>query len=212
MRDAAGFDLGGVLDRLHQGDRIAAALGLAAGLHENAVDGIRSGRLIEADVLMGLADGFEVLREGCGFAHVGDLFQRGAHGIGELVAVDIDSGAARLRDGCEGQRQRRMCDIAAANVEGPCDGVRIGDDQRIALELGEFALDVGDLLFGGDAGVFHLVQHDLALRRRGTVFPDDVERIAVSGHELCAGGGAGARHAFRAIDRVQPRVIAQRCA
>ena len=61
----------------------------------------------------------EVLRERRGLAHVGKLLERVAHGVGELAAVDIERRTAVLRHDREGERQGRVRDVGAADVEGP---------------------------------------------------------------------------------------------
>ena len=49
----------------------------------------------------------------------------------DFLGLDIECRpAVRLQQG-EGQRDRRMRDVGAANVEGPGDGMRIGKEQRV---------------------------------------------------------------------------------
>jgi hypothetical protein len=50
------------------------------------------------------------------------------------------------------ERQGRVLDIAATDVEGPGQRVRIGEHERIDLGLGELLLDAGELVGAGLAG------------------------------------------------------------
>ena len=138
-----------------------------------------------------------------GCAHIGKLLEPMAHVVRELAAVDEQRRAALARDDGEGERQRRVRDIGAADVEGPGDRVRIGDDQRVGLELGDLGPDGRELGLGGLAGKTHVVQRHRAERRGRAVLPQLVDRIGVDRDQRGAGIGAGA-------SRASPRL--RRCA
>ena len=76
-----------------------------------------------------------------GRAHVGKFFQAVAHVVGKLAPVDIERRPALARDHREGQRQRGVRHVRAADVEGPGDRVRIGHHQRVGLELCDLGAD-----------------------------------------------------------------------
>ena len=63
------------------------------------------------------------------------LLEMIARAVGKLAAVDEERRPAVLRHHREGQRQRRVRDIGAADVEGPGDRVRIGQHQRVGAQL-----------------------------------------------------------------------------
>ena len=72
--------------------------------------------------------------------------QRVAHGVVELAAVDIERRPALARDEREGERQRRMRDVGAADVERPGDVLRIGHHQRVGAQLFQFGADALELV------------------------------------------------------------------
>ena len=61
----------------------------------------------------------------------------------------------------------------------------------------------------GLAGKTQIVRHDSAERRRRPVGPDRVDRIVVDRNEAGAGRRTGFGEPFGAVDRVQPRRIAE---
>ncbi len=90
-------------------------------------------RLVEPH---GLALEFgEVAREIVGRAQLGDLFQRVARFVVELAAVHIERRPALARDHREGERQRRMRHVRAADVEGPGDVLRVRHHQHVGAQL-----------------------------------------------------------------------------
>ena len=128
VRGTRAFDLDRVLHRLHQRDRIGPARRLAAMAHDHARKRIGRGGLVEPHGFLRFAERSEVGHELGGLAYVGQRFELAAHVVRELAAVDKECGPPFTRNDREGERQRRMRDVAAADVEGPGDVVRIGDD------------------------------------------------------------------------------------
>ena len=136
MRGAGAFDLGDVLHRLEQADGIVAAHRLAAGGRDQAAQGIGRGGAVERDRMRrACASSVSAGVSASGSSHVGGLLEMVARQIGELAVVDEHGGAAVLRHQRVGQRQRRMRDVGAADVEGPGHRVRIRQHQRIDAEL-----------------------------------------------------------------------------
>src|SRR5262249_19983411 len=116
MRRARTGDLDGILDRLHDGDRIGAARCLASGCVDDALDCIGGARLVEAHGLMRLAERREIAHERIGLAHSGELLELMTHVVRELAAVDIDRRTACLWDDGRSERYRRMRNVAAADI------------------------------------------------------------------------------------------------
>ena len=131
------------------------------------------------------------------------------HRVGELFAFDIERRAALARNDGGRERQRRMADVGAADVEGPGHRVRIGDDQRVGAQICDLGLDARELGVGLLAGEAQVVQRHRRPRRRGPVLPDRVDRVGLGRHQRGAGVGAGARQPFRAVGGVQPGVVAE---
>ena len=72
-----------------------------------------------------------------------------ARQVGQLAVVDEDGGAAVLRHQRVGQRQRRVRDVGAADVEGPGHRVAVRQHQRVDPELVDLEPDPLEL-FGFD--------------------------------------------------------------
>jgi hypothetical protein len=130
----------------------------------------------------------------------------------ELLGRDEELDAAVAVEDREGERQRRVLDVAAADVEEPGD--RIGRAQHRGVEPvpGERGGDAGALGRGVLAGEGAIVRHHRRQRRRRAVGPDRVERVAVEPDEAPArllGGGA---QALELGQGVQPRVVGERLA
>ena len=100
-------------------------------------------------------------------------------------------GLPSLRQEREGQRHRIVGNVAAADVEGPGDGIGQAQHRGVGLLLGNGLLQPGDLVGGGLAGEFDRVQRHRAQRRRRPVGPQAVERIVVDRHERGIGRLAG---------------------
>ena len=87
--------------------------------------------------------------------------------------------------------------------------MRIGHHQRIRALVEHLAAQPRDLARGIFAGIAQIVQHDRTKRRLGPVGPDDIDRIFFDRDETPARVGAGLGEPFGAVDRVQPRRIAE---
>ena len=209
MRLVRAFDLDRVLHRLHQRDRIGAAGHLAAGGRHDTSERVGRGRLVEPHGLAGEAECRELADEIGRLADVGDLFEIVPHRVGKLRAVDVERGLALRRHDGECNRQRRVRDVAAADVEGPGHRMRIGDHQSVGAQVCDFGADTVELGTGVFAGIAEIVQRHGACGQCRPVGPDRIDRVGLGRHESCARVGAGARQLLRAVHRVQPRVVAE---
>ena len=134
MRGPGALDLGGVLDRLEQADGIAAAHRLAAGGDDQPAQGVGGGGAVERDRCAALRQLGELWRQRVRLLDIGRLFEMVAGAVGEFAVIDEHRGPAVLRHQRIGQRQRRMRDVGAADVEGPRHRVRIRQHQRLDAE------------------------------------------------------------------------------
>ena len=129
-----------------------------------------------------------------------------ARPVRQLAVIDEDDGAAILRHQRVRQRQRRMRDVGAADVEGPGHRVAVRQHQRVDAELDDLEPDPLQLLGFDLAGKLRAVDRDRAERRFRALGPDRIQRIALHGHQLRAGLGAGGGEALSCRRSVQPRV------
>ena len=111
----------------------------------------------------------------------------------ELAAVDEEIDAAVVAQDREGQRQRRVRHVAAADVEEPGDQFGRRQHRRRGPFLGERAAEAGALRLGALAGEALGVRHDRRERRRR--LPGQTRSIGLSAT------GAGCAPAFSAAAR-----------
>ncbi len=199
MRDACAVDLDRVLHRLHQRDRIGAAKNFSAAPGHGLGECVGGGRLVEAHFFLRRPERGEIFGEHRLLAHL----------VAELAAIDIERGAALARQYRERERQRRVGHVGAADVEGPGDRLRVGDDERVGLGLGDLGLHPRELRGGALAGEAQIVQHHGPKRRGRAVRPDRIDRVGVGRNQLGAGRGRGLCQFLDAGDRVKPRVVAE---
>src|SRR5262245_62851576 len=99
------------------------------------------------------------------------------HVVRLLTAVDEQRRTALARDDGERERQRRVRDIGAADVEGPGDGVRVRYDQRVRFQLRDLGTDGRKLCLGSLTSKTDIVQRDGAEWWGRAVLPQFVDRI-----------------------------------
>ncbi len=87
--------------------------------------------------------------------------------------------------------------------------MRIGDDERVGLELAELGADLRELGRGLLAGEADVMQRDWAERGRRPIGPERVDQIGLDGDEGRAGRRAGLGEFLGAIERVQPGVVGE---
>ena len=142
-------------------------------------------------------------------AHIGVLLEAIAHAVRELAAVDEDGRPAVLRHQRVGERQRRVRDVGAADVERPGDVVRIGHHQRVGAQFGDLVADARELAASASPANF---------RSCTTTWPSGGAgrscQIASTGLPSTATSSAPAlaQAAWRAAPlppRVQPRIVSR---
>ena len=209
LRGAGARDLGGVLDRLHRRNRIAAAHYLAAGLDHEPRDRLRTGGRIEPYRAMRFAECSKIALKIFGGADCGQFFEAMPDVVAELAAVDVERRAALLRHQRKGERHRRVRHIAAADVEQPANGLWIGHHQRVGLEFLYVCSHPCEFRSSVLAGIAQLVQRHRAERRRRPILPTRIDRIVGDGNEAAARCLAGFAETLGAVDGVQPRRITE---
>ena len=200
------FDLGGVLDGLEQADRIVAPDGLATRGRYQAAQRVSRGGAIERDRSAALRKPGEFRRQRIGLGDIGRVFEMIARAVRQFAVIDEDDGAAVLRHQRIGQRQRRMRDVGAADVEGPRHRVRIRQHQRVDAKPHDFEANALELVGFRFARKLAAVNGDRAQRRRRALGPHGIERVAVDRDQFRARLGAGRRQPLRCRRSVQPRV------
>ena len=141
-----------------------------------------------------------------GVRDVAVLLDRVADGVGKLARVDEDGGAAFAWHDRVGERQGRMADVGAADVEGPGDRVRIGDQQRVDAESGQRGRDPGKLVGGRLARDARFMRADRTERGGRALAPDRVDGVGIDRHQCRAGARAGLGELVGCRRCVQPRV------
>ena len=209
MRGARAGEFDRVLDRLHPGDRIGLDDRLAARRFERLDQPRRRGRRVEDDARARRAARRDERNERLGRRDVGEAAETRADRARQLLRLDEQGRPAVARRIGEGERQRRMGDVAAANVEQPGDGVGVADQQPVgALQRRADALQLGRRALAGEPLGMSV---DRRQRRARTVGPDRVDRIGLDRDEFAAGGAAGLRQPLDRIRRMQPRDRSRAC-
>ena len=131
---------------------------------------------------------------------------------GQLAAVDEEGHRAVGLHNREGQRQRGVRHVAAANVKQP--GNRFGHRQHRGRRagIGQRLADARALVGGALAGKFIRLGEDRRQRRRRPPGPDLVERVVLHRPQGRAGALGPGAQPLDLLRRVQPRVIGDRVA
>ena len=132
-----------ILDGLEQADRIVAAHRLAACARYQPAQRVGGARAVERDRCAALRQLGEFRRQRVRLLDIGRSFEMVAGAVGEFAVIDEDGGTAVLRHQRVGQRQRRVRDVGAADIEGPRHRVRVRQHQRVGAELCDFACGSG---------------------------------------------------------------------
>ena len=206
VRRSGALDLGDVLHRLEQAHRVVAAHRLAAGGGDQAAQRVRRGRAVEGDRSAAAREFRQRRRQRVGLPDIGRPFEMVAGQVRELAVIDEHGGTAVLRHQRVGQRQRRVRDVGAADVEGPGHRVAVRQHQRIDAELADFQPDPLQLLGFDLAGKLRAVNGDGAERRSRALGPDRIQRVALDRDQFRAGLGAGGGQPLGCRRSVQPRV------
>ena len=134
MRGFRPRDLGVVLGRLHQRQRIGQDDSFAASLTEGVDQQIGRCRLVEGDAATRLALAAEVGLQPVGRMKARQRLQMRAGLRRDFVGLDIEPRAALARDIGEGERQRRVRDVGAAQVEDPGDVMGVADQRGVGIK------------------------------------------------------------------------------
>src|SRR4051794_11165742 len=108
------------------------------------------------------------------------------HAVRKLRAAEIKVRLALARQQGIAERQRRVRDVASADVERPGKRMRIADKQCVGTgQLGANALEfTTDRFTSKTFGI----RSDCTLRRMRPVFPDAVDRVCLNRNEFGALG------------------------
>ena len=109
----------------------------------------------------------------------------------------------------ERERYRRVGDVAAADVQQPRDRIGRGEDDCVDPVMGQELADLALLVRGRPAGMLQVVGNDRAPGRRRLVVPDPVHEVLGHGNQGGPRLGAHGLKTLHALDRVEPRVVAQ---
>ena len=112
-------------------------------------------------------------------------------------------------DDGKGKRQGRAGHIAAADIEEPGNGIRLGQDGCLDPQLLEACGNLLALLFRALPGETQGMGQDLPERRFRPIAPDGIERVLRAGHERTPGPLAIGRQAAHLAFRMQPGIIAE---
>ena len=185
LRGARAGEFGLVLDRLHQRDRIGAEHRRSAGRLERLGQPRGRGRRVEGDA-HALAPRPAIKPTASRARRSRPIRRAGAHRVGNLAPVDEQRRAAVARQIGEAQRQRRMRDVGAADVEQPSDVVGVADQRgRRSSPSAARTRSIFPAAFSPQNGPDG---RSRAQRRGGPVAPDRVDRIRVDRDEFAAGG------------------------
>ena len=102
-----------------------------------------------------------------------------------------------------------MRNIAAANVEEPCDVVRIRNEHAICAIAGDFCGCACELRRCRFTCFVEWMQFDGRQGRSGAIGPHAIDRIVIDGHQNGAKFRAGRFITLYAIKRVQMWIITQ---
>jgi hypothetical protein len=151
----------------------------------------------------------DILRQRLGRAHVAEVFERVPHIVVELGAVDIKPRPAFARYHRESQRQRRMGNVGAADVESPGDVLRVRHHQRVGTKFPQLGADGLELVGGVLTGELDVAQRHRTGRRCRAVAPQRIDRIAVGRHQLGTRVGASLAQFLHLVGGVQPGIVAE---
>ena len=205
MRRPRPRKLGGIFLRLHERDRIGADVGLAARPFDRLGQIGRHGRGVEGDARAFTAQVLDEVEQSVGVEHVSLAVETlGARGA-ELSSVEKRNRTPLERQIGPAERQRRVGDIGAANIEQPRQIMGIADQQ--ALRNPDGLTHAGDLRAHAFAGKCELVRRDRTERRGRPIRPDGVDRVRVDCNESRAGLLTGGRISRDGVGRVEAGII-----
>src|SRR5262249_21929514 len=164
---------------------------LAAVAGDEARQRVGGGGLIEAHGRFSPAQRLERQRKLRRLAHIGERFEAAARPPREPAAVYVERKPTLFGHDGEGERERRVGDVGATDVECPGDGVRVRHDERVGAQLRQFGANTGKLFARVFAGEAHIVQRDRSDWRGRALGPNEVDQVWLDRDQLRAGGGTG---------------------
>ena len=130
--------------------------------------------------------------------------------VADFGRIDEQGRAPRGRHDGEGERDRRVLEIAAPDIEQPGDRIEQGQKHGVDIALLEVRLHVADLVEGAAPGIFDAVRHDLGGRRLGPVLPQRIDRVGLDRIELDARLGERLGQPLDLFDGMQRGIVADR--
>ncbi len=207
MRRPRASAFGGVLARLHENDRIGRDVANAARLAHDGGELFGRGRRVEHHPPALAAELFEIAFEMLRLLQIGEGAKLFAQCAIELARIDIKAGLADFEDQRVGERQRRMRDVGAANVEQPRDRMRIADDKHVVV--GDKRREPAEFPRCVFAGVAARMQADSTQRRRRALGPERIDGVRLDGDQFGAGAPDRLVQPLDLIGGMQPGVIAK---
>ena len=134
-----------VLDRLGQNAGIVAGNDLGAGGFEDLREAHRRRVRIEAHARRLLAKRRKPSRQFIRRKKLGGVLEMPPHVAADLGGIDEQRRLAARRHQGEGERERRVADVAAANVEQPGDGIE--QRQRTASAFSRLRVSCSSAIF-----------------------------------------------------------------
>ena len=135
--------------------------------------------------------------------------QRGGEFTAHLAPVDEQRRVSPGLQHGEGQRDRGVADVSAAQIEQPGDRIERAEDGSVGTVLLQRFGNRRALGGGIEAGEFRRVRHRGRDRRCRLVGPNRIDRVVVDRGEPPARLGAGLFQPRHAVQGVQPRVVAE---
>ena len=205
MRGARARELGRIFLRLHERDRIGADVGFAARSLDRLGQIGWYGGGVEGHAFAAPAQILDELDESIGLEHVRMAAETQAARRRQLSSVEKHGRTALERQIGPADRQRRVGDVRAADIEQPRQIMRIADQETVRRSQG--LPHARDLLGRAFAREAQLVRGYRAQRRGRPIRPDRVNRVRVDRDQTGARFLASGRISRDGVGRVKPGVI-----
>jgi hypothetical protein len=209
VRRTRAGDLGWVLHGLHERDRVGTAVDAPTGGLDAPDQRRGTCRGVDPGLEAVPPELFEGLLKGRQVGEGGEIADRIARLVGDLHGIEIESGQAVPGDDRVTERQRRVADIAAPQVECPGEVVRVRHHEGIDPALGHLLPDAVELGMRRLSGEAARMRPDRLTGWFRPIDPDHVHEVHVDGAELTASLRDGCLETLEALARVQPGIIRQ---
>ena len=209
MGGAAAGDLHRILARPGQRADVDVRAYRRAGVAQPRIDPGGGGRFVEADRPALPAQHVERRPQRVRPLHRHLVAEMALQPRRQLARIDEQVDLAIGAQHREGQRQRRVRHVAAADVQQPGDGVGRRDHRGIDAGLVQFRTQRGALVMGALAGIGHVMGHHRGQRHRRPVGPHRIDRVLVHRHQHGPDRLQRRLDPLDPVDGVQPRVVAE---